>query len=68
MHKSSYNLLSKDSSNEIAIIYAQGEIMGGEGDVTVIGEGSMRRSLQEARNTKSNCFTNRQSRRKRTNI
>jgi protease-4 len=26
----------------------QGEIMG-EGDVTVIGEGSMRRSLQEAR-------------------
>lgn len=44
--------LSKVSSNEIAIIYAQGEIMGGEGDVTVIGEGSMRRSLQEARNNK----------------
>ncbi|QZK91348.1 signal peptide peptidase SppA [Flavobacterium sp. CHNK8] len=44
--------LSKDSSNEIAIIYAQGEIMGGEGDVTVIGEGSMRRSLEEARNNK----------------
>jgi protease-4 len=45
--------LSKDSTNEIAIIYAQGEIMGGEGDVTVIGEGSMRRSLQEARNNKN---------------
>ncbi len=44
--------LSTDSTNEIAIIYAQGEIMGGEGDVTVIGEGSMRRSLQEARNNK----------------
>ena len=41
-----------DSSNEIAIIYAQGEILSGEGDVTVIGEGSMRRSLQEARKNK----------------
>lgn len=40
------------ATNEIAIIYAQGEIMGGEGDVTVIGEGSMRRSLQEARTNK----------------
>jgi protease-4 len=30
-----------------------GEIMGGEGDVTVIGEGSMRRSLQEARKNKN---------------
>jgi protease-4 len=30
---------SFDSTDEIAIIYAQGEIMGGEGDVTVI-EGS----------------------------
>jgi protease-4 len=28
---------SFDSTDEIAIIYAQGEIMGGEGDVTVIG-------------------------------
>jgi len=41
--------LSNRSDDQIAIIYAQGEIMGGEGDVTVIGEGSMRRSLQEAR-------------------
>ena len=42
---------SKDYStkDKIAIIYAQGEIASGEGDVDVIGEGSMRRSLQEAR-------------------
>lgn len=39
------------SKNDIvAIIYAQGEIQGGEGDVNVIGEGAIRRSLQEARN------------------
>lgn len=38
-----------DSKDKIAIIYAQGEIMGGEGDVNVIGEGAMRTSLQEAR-------------------
>ncbi|MEA9411365.1 signal peptide peptidase SppA [Flavobacterium sp. PL02] len=40
---------SDTSGDQIAIIYAQGEIQSGEGDVTVIGEGSMRRSLQEAR-------------------
>jgi protease-4 len=42
---------SKDYStkDKIAIIYAQGEIGSGEGDVNEIGEGSMRRSLQEAR-------------------
>lgn len=34
----------------VAIIYAQGEIQGGEGDVNIIGEGAIRRSLQEARN------------------
>ena len=44
---------SYDSSDEIAIIYAQGEIMSGEGDVNVIGEGSMRRSLQQARKNKN---------------
>ncbi|TDE01840.1 signal peptide peptidase SppA [Flavobacterium sandaracinum] len=42
-----------DSSDQIAIIYAQGEILSGEGDVNVIGEGSMRRSLQEARKNKN---------------
>ncbi|KIQ19175.1 protease IV [Flavobacterium sp. MEB061] len=41
--------LTNTSSDQIAIIYAQGEIESGEGDVTVIGEGAMRRSLQEAR-------------------
>ncbi len=39
----------EDVEDKIAIIYAQGEIQSGEGDVTIIGEGSMRRSLQEAR-------------------
>jgi protease-4 len=38
-----------DTKDKIAIIYAQGEIQSGEGDVDYIGEGSMRRSLQEAR-------------------
>lgn len=40
---------NEDAEDKIAIIYAQGEIQSGEGDVTIIGEGSMRRSLQEAR-------------------
>ena len=44
--------VNTDSQNQIAVIYAQGEIRGGEGDVNVIGEGSMRRSLQEARKNK----------------
>lgn len=42
-----------ESKDEIAIIYAQGEIQSGEGDVNTIGEGSMRRSLQEARRNKN---------------
>jgi protease-4 len=41
--------LTDTASDQIAIIYAQGEILSGEGDVTEIGEGSMRRSLKEAR-------------------
>ena len=41
-----------EGENQIAIIYAQGEIQSGEGDVNTIGEGSMRRSLQEARENK----------------
>lgn len=41
--------LANTADNQIAIIYAQGEIASGEGDVNVIGEGSMRRSLKEAR-------------------
>ncbi|KAF2341669.1 signal peptide peptidase SppA [Flavobacterium tistrianum] len=41
--------IANSASDQIAIIYAQGEIGSGEGDVNTIGEGSMRRSLQEAR-------------------
>lgn len=37
------------TTDKIAIIYAQGEIKSGEGDVNEIGEGSMKRALQEAR-------------------
>lgn len=44
---------STDAKDQIAIIYAQGEIQGGEGDVNTIGEGSMRRSLQDARKNKN---------------
>lgn len=36
------------TKDKIAIIYAQGTIASGEGDVDVIGEGSMRRSLKAA--------------------
>lgn len=39
-----------DAVDEIAIIYAQGDIESGEGDVNIIGEGAMRRSIIEARN------------------
>lgn len=38
------------TQNRIAIIYAQGEIGSGEGDINLVGEGSMRRALKEARN------------------
>ena len=41
------------TKDKIAIIYAQGQIMSGEGDVSFIGEGSMRRSLEEARKDKN---------------
>ena len=39
----------KSETDKIAIIYAQGEIMNGEGDVNVIAEGSMRRAIDAAR-------------------
>ncbi len=38
--------------NSIAVIYAQGEIRSGEGDVSYIGEKSMNRALKEARENK----------------
>lgn len=37
------------ASDRIAIIYAQGEILSGEGSESYIGEGSMRRAIEEAR-------------------
>ena len=45
--------ISTSTDNQIAVIYAQGEIQSGEGDVNTIGEGSMRRSFQEARKDKN---------------
>lgn len=44
--------LLNSAKDKIAIIYAQGEIRGGEGDLTIIGEGAMRESLKEAREDK----------------
>ena len=41
------NMSKKDG---IAVIYAQGEIRGGEGSTKVIGEGAINRALFEARN------------------
>lgn len=41
------------AKDKIAVVYAQGEILSGEGDVNYIGEGSIRRSLQEARRDKN---------------
>ena len=43
----------KSGSDRIAIIYAQGTILSGEGDVSYIGEESMRRSLRDAREDKN---------------
>jgi protease-4 len=39
--------LSDIASDRVAIIYAQGEITGGEGDVTVIGEEALRKAFKE---------------------
>nr|WP_315173478.1 signal peptide peptidase SppA [uncultured Flavobacterium sp.] len=47
--KTTTTSVNMDSNDAIAIVYAQGEIGSGEGDVNEIGEGSMRRSLQEVR-------------------
>lgn len=40
---------SAGTSDRIAVIYAQGEILSGEGSETYIGEGSLRRAIEEAR-------------------
>lgn len=39
----------KASSDQIAVIYAQGQILSGEGNVSFIGEGSVNRALKKAR-------------------
>lgn len=43
---------TESGKDKIAVIYAQGDIGSGEGDVDMVGEGSMRRALQEARKDK----------------
>ncbi|MBD0824543.1 signal peptide peptidase SppA [Aestuariibaculum marinum] len=43
------NMLSNYSKNKIAVIYAEGEIIYGEGEEGAVGQGVMTRSLQEAR-------------------
>ena len=40
----------KNSSDQVAVIFAQGEIRGGEGSVNIIGEGAINKALKEARN------------------
>lgn len=47
------NDLLSSAEDEIAVIYAQGEIRGGEGDVNIIGEGAMRTALKAARDNKN---------------
>lgn len=41
--------LFSDAKDEIAVVYAQGEIRGGEGSLTIIGEGAIKKALKEAR-------------------
>jgi len=48
-NKNSINVDDLTKDDVIVVIYAQGEINGGEGDVDFIGEGSINRSLKEAR-------------------
>jgi protease-4 len=51
-HKMTTTSVISETEDKIAVIFAQGEIQSGEGDVNTIGEGSIRRSLQEARKDK----------------
>ncbi len=43
------NIKKISAKDQIAVIFAQGEIQGGEGNVNTIGEGSINRALKEAR-------------------
>lgn len=44
---------SSKIKDRIAVIYAQGEIMGGEGKVNIIGEGAIRKAIIKARKDKN---------------
>lgn len=46
------NKLLASTGDRIAVIYAQGEIRPGDGDINVISEGAMRESLKKAREDK----------------
>ena len=43
-------LKTSSAKDEVAVIYAQGQILSGEGSVSHIGEGSINRALKKARN------------------
>jgi protease-4 len=43
------SISSYTKKDKIAVIYAQGEIRGGEGEVNIIGEGAIKQSLKDAR-------------------
>ena len=43
------NIKKVSAKDQIAVIFAQGEIQGGEGNINTIGEGSINRALKEAR-------------------
>lgn len=43
------NAKPNTSKNQVAVIYAQGQILSGEGSVSYIGEGSVNRALKKAR-------------------
>ena len=45
--------IDNSAKDKIALIYAQGDILAGEGDVDYIGEGAMRRAFQDARKDKN---------------
>ncbi len=47
------NTSGEYAKEKIAVVYAQGEILSGEGSEAYIGEGSMRRALREARRDKN---------------
>lgn len=46
------SISSYSKKDKIAIIYAQGEIRGGEGDVNIIGEIAIKKALKDAREDK----------------